>query len=382
MSPIKIIVDENKIINYKTRIAGIIQRAELIDCNDGYHELYDADSRGWGDKWYVDGSTSYGSFETINYTYRLSDNKLLIRQRCSNGYSGNILGMSLKTIPTGESGRITYCSGKVVKYYTTAGEHNKTRPPEYQLPVDDNTIIADMYGSPFVSKRPLSQQELDAMGFKITNTNHGTQVSAGSTYFNDSVYMLFGMMAHQYKEYDDSLSSGSYANYQTRPTADEIATAIDKRSLLEWYEKRDAEVEFGYRGVLIKDDGYTKWYVNYEGTHSMYDYHNLDPIQKTLPVTTNTFWGDSQINVVLDYYKADDVSVDTENINQYSIGNIQAYDYNYDYNPDGSSTTDVFYKNYCTFLSAKINRDEDWNEEIFNNFQTEMCHRLFEEQLK
>ena len=91
MKPFTITVEEDKTIYYKINLKGLIQRAELVDCNDGYHKLYDGfDSSGSNDKWTIDASKSYGSLETINYTYRLSDNKLLVRQRCSNGYSGSI----------------------------------------------------------------------------------------------------------------------------------------------------------------------------------------------------------------------------------------------------------------------------------------------------
>ena len=57
--------------------------------------------------------------------------------------------------------------------------------------------------------------------------------------------------------------------------------------------------------------------------------------------------------------------------------NIPAYSHNY----DGKSTNNV-YKNYLTLLSSEVKQDPDWNEEKFNKFQTEMRHRLYEEQLK
>lgn len=84
---------------------------------------------------------------------------------------------------------------------------------------------------------------------------------------------------------------------------------------------------------------------------------------------------ESQVNVVLDYYKSEDA--DIENMTKYMGRNI------YCYNLDRDDNSNVInYTNYHTLLSSEIKRDKDWNEEIFNNFQTEMRHRLFEEQLK
>ena len=58
---------------------------------------------------------------------------------------------------------------------------------------------------------------------------------------------------------------------------------------------------------------------------------------------------------------------------------IQSYNYNYDYNEGFNKN---IYKNYLTLLSSEVKQDPDWNEEKFNKFQTEMRHRLYEEQLK
>lgn len=377
MVPIKVTVDSNKIIYYKTTVNGMIMRAELVDCNDGYHRLYDADTS-YNDRYYVDGSKSYGSFETINYTYRLSDNKLLVKQTCSNSMGNNIMGFQIDDISAGEKGRCTYCSGKVVRWYLTAGEYNKIRPKENQMPLSDNTIMYDVYGG-FFSKRSLNKQELLETG--LQSDRIGTSVSPGSTYFYSDVYLCFGMWANNYKsyeKYDSEDPSTWYKEYQAKPTADEIAAAIDKRSLLEWYESRHSGGEDDYKQVLIKDDGYTKWYVYCSGYQGAYDYHNLTPYEKLLPFAI-PHWQqtqkESQVNVVLDYYKSEDA--DIENMTKYMGRNI------YCYNLDRDDNSNVInYTNYHTLLSSEIKRDKDWNEEIFNNFQTEMRHRLFEEQLK
>lgn len=379
MKPLTITVNGDEVIYYKTTLNGIIQRAEIVDCNDAYHELYDYPDTfsDYYDKWSADGSKSYGSIETIYYTYRLLDNKLIVKQRCTNGYSGaiKVIDGEPKVID-GEmrTNRNVACYGKIGRYLLTVdGYHGN-------LPYDGNTIISYMFNEPFMSKRPLTKQEIDKIGVFNGNTDHGTDIGPSTTYFYDCVYMLFAIGGWIYNEYDKD-PDHLYPEIQSVPTPDEIAATIDKRSLLEWYETRDEEDEYGSHGLIIKDDGHRRWYVFYGGTnYNVYDYHNIDAKQRLMDKTYSSFQSASSINVVLDYYKADDINIDVKNITSKSY--IKTYDYNYDYNPDGSTTTDVFYKNYCTFLSAEFNRDEDWNEEIFNNFQTEMRHRLFEEQLK
>ena len=356
MKPITITVNEDKEIYYKTTINGVIMRSELIDCGDGYHKLYDCENRDWIDKWYIDGSTSQGSWETINYTYRLSDNALLVRQKCTNGYSGNILGCP----ETLNSERVPYYSGKIVRYYTTVGEYNKVH--ENPLPYDDDTVIADMYGYPFFSKRALNEKEMEQMG--IVLRNRGTEVSFGTTYFYDKVYMMFGLLSIEYNK----PSYVGYEDYKNKPTADEIATAINKKTLLEWYEGYSKE---GESREFIKDDGYRKWYIVYKGDlTSLYDYHNLKFPHKLLSEVGTQFW-DSQVNVVLSYYKSSDA--DIENLSKYMTESVYCYDYHKDY---------IQYKNYHTLLSSEVKQDADWNEEKFNDFQNKSLKKLYEEQLK
>lgn len=368
MKPIKITVDNNKIIYYKTILNGVIMRAELVDCNDGYHKLYDGlDTSGFNDKWTIDASKSYGSLETINYTYKLSDNKLLVRQRCSNGCSSNINIVHAIMGEQNEKNRWIACSGKIVRYYLTYGgyPHEDGEASLY----DDDTIIADMYSTPF-SKRPLNKQELQLMG--ITVNDSGVSISTDNVYFYDTIYMTFSIGDNLYNPYETNIG---YEEYQNKPTADEIAMTINKRSLSEWYTTKDEKDEYGSHGLMIKDDGHSRWYVYYSGiTSTMYDYHNLSYSQRLLSETAGSN-RDSQINVVLDYYKSDDI--DIENVKEYMTNSIQSYNYNYD---EGLSKT--IYKNYLTLLSSEVKQDPDWNEEKFNKFQTEMRKKLFEEQLK
>lgn len=368
MKPFTITVDGDKTIYYKISLKGLIQRAELVDCNDGYHKLYDGfDTSGYDDKWTIDASKSYGSLETINYTYRLSDNKLLVRQRCSNGYSGNINIVHAIMGEQNEKNRWIACSGKIVRYYLTYGGYPH-KDGEASL-YDDDTIVATMYNTP-LSKRPLNKQELQLMG--ITTNNNGIQISTGSVYFYDNIYMAFSVEGGVYNPYETNIG---YEEYQNRPTADEIAMTINKRSLSEWYATRNEKDENGSVGLMIKDDGHSRWYVTYNGTtSSMYDYHNLSCLQRLLNETHTNFYPDSQVNVVLDYYKFDDI--DIENVKKYMTNSIQSYSY------DDGEPIECCYKNYLTLLSSEAKQDPDWNEEIFNNFQTEMRHRLFEEQLK
>lgn len=370
MKPFTITVEEDKTIYYKINLKGLIQRAELVDCNDGYHKLYDGfDSFGSNDKWTIDASKSYGSLETINYTYRLSDNKLLVRQRCSNGYSGSINIVHAIMGEQNEKNRWIACSGKIVRYYLTYGgyPHEDGEASLY----DDDTIVADMYNVP-LSKRPLNKQELQLMG--ITTNDSGIQISTGNVYFYDNIYMTFSVGGGVYNPYETNIG---YEEYQNRPTADEIAMTINKRSLSEWYITRDEKDEHGQCGLTIKDDGHSRWYVQYSGwTHSIYDYHNLSYSQRLLDETTGSN-RDSQINVVLDYYKSD--NIDIENVKKYMTNSIQSYNHNYNYDEGFSKN---IYKNYLTLFSSEVKQDPDWNEEKFNKFQTEMRHRLYEEQLK
>lgn len=361
MEPITITVNEDKEIYYKTTINGVIMRSEWIDCGDGYHKLYDrGDIVPNKDKWYIDGSTLQGSWETINYTYRLSDNALLVRQRCTNGYGGNILGFP----ETSNSERISYYSGKIVRHYLTVGEYNKVH--ENPLPYDDDTVIADSYGMPFLSKRALNKKEMEQMG--IVLKTRGTNVQAGgATYFYDKVYMGFYLGGITYNE----PSYVGYENYKNKPTADEIATAINKKTLLEWYDEYSKE---GKSQEFIKDNGYTKWYVSYDGAliSTLYDYHNLNFQHKLLSEVGDAFWSDSQVNVVLDYYKSIS-DADIEYMSKYMTKSVHCYDYCPDY---------IQYKNYHTILSSEVKQDADWNEEKFNNFQKKTIKKLYEEQLK
>ena len=368
MTPFTITVDGDKTIYYKINLKGLIQRAELVDCSDGYHKLYDgSDISGYNDKWTIDANKSYGSLETINYTYRLSDNKLLVRQRCSNGYSGGIyIVHSIMGEQNKENGWIA-CSGKLVRYYLTYGGYPH-KDDEASL-YDDDTIVTYSYTT-ILSKQPLNEQELQLIG--ITKNESGIQISTGSVYFYDNRYMTFSVGGGVYNPYETDIG---FEEYQNIPTADEIAATINKRSLSEWYTTRDEKDEYGSHGLMIKDDGHCRWYVFYNGTtSSLYDYHNLSYSQRLLNETTGSNRG-SQINVVLDYYESD--NIDIENVKKYMTNNIPAYSHNY----DGKSTNNV-YKNYLTLLSSEVKQDPDWNEEKFNKFQTEMRHRLYEEQLK
>ena len=370
MEPFTITVDGDKTIYYKINLKGLIQRAELVDCSDGYHKLYDgSDTSGYNDKWTIDGSKSYGSLETINYTYRLSDNKLLVRQRCSNGYSGNNIFIVHGIMgEQNEENRWIACSGKLVRYYLTYGGY--LHKDDVASLYDDDTIVSYSYQS-ILSKQPLNEQELQLMGI-TKNAYSGIQISTGSAYFYDTRYMIFKVDGWVYNPYETDIG---YEEYQNIPTADEIAATINKRSLSEWYITRDEKDEHGSHGLMIKDDGHSRWYVFYSGiAYSIYDYHNLSYPQRLLDKTTGSNRG-SQINVVLDYYKSD--NIDIENVKKYMTNNIQTYSYNY----DGKSTNSV-YKNYLTLLSSEVKQDPDWNEEKFNKFQTEMRKKLFEEQLK
>lgn len=380
MKPLTITVNGDEVIYYKTTLNGIIQRAEIVDCNDAYHELYDYPDTAsvWNrDKWSIDGSESYGSIETIYYTYRLSDNKLMVKQRCTNGYGGAIKHVTdPKTIEgVYQDKRVVGYYGKIVRHYLTVDGYAGN------LPYDGNTIVSFMFGDPFMSKRPLNKQEIDKIGVFNGNTYHGTSISSSTAYFYDCAYMLFDISgAWIYNKYEDDPNC-LYPELQNMPTADEIAATIDKRSLLEWYETRDEKDEYGSHGLIIKDDGHSRWYVYYGGiNYNVYDYHNIDVRQRLMDKTYNSFRSTSTINVVLDYHKSDDIDdkIIENYITQDSLDrSLQRYDYEYD-----DSNSENFYKNYCTFLSSELKRDEDWNEEIFNNFQTEMRHRLFEEQLK
>lgn len=371
MKPITIAVNGDRIIYYKVNLKGLIQRAELVDCNDGYHKLYDGlDTSGYDDKWTIDASKSYGSLETINYTYRLSDNRLLVRQRCSNGYSGSINIVHAIMGEQNEKNRWIACYGKIVRYYLTYGgyPHEDSSVGLY----DDDTITAYMYGYP-LSKRPLNEQELQLIG--ITKNDSGIQISTNSVYFYDNRYMIFNVSGYEYSPYETDIG---YEKYQNIPTADEIAMTINKRSLSEWYTTRNEKDEHGSHGLMIKDDSHTRWYVYYsEITSAIYDCHNLSYQQRLLNETYTSFEQDSQINVVLDYYKSDEI--DIENVKKYMTNSIQSYNYNYDYNEGFNKN---IYKNYLTLLSSEVKQDPDWNEEKFNKFQTEMRHRLYEEQLK
>ena len=357
MEPFTITVNEDKEIYYKTTINGVILRSELIDCGDSYHKLYDRGDPLSQEKWYINGSTSQGSWEIINYTYRLSDHALLVRQKCTTSPGNNIMGFPETSNPE----RLSYYSGKIVRYYTTVGEYNKVH--ENPLPYDDDTIIADSYGYPFFSKRALNEKEMEQMG--IVLRNRGTDVSFGTTYFYDKIYMEFHL---RNIEYNKPSYNTPYADYQNRPTADEIAMTINKKTLLEWYEEYSKE---GEGREFIKDDGYSKWYIIYYGGFStLYDYHNLRFPHKLLSEVSTQNWS-SQVNVVLSYYKSS--NVDIENLSKYMTINIHCYDYCKDY---------IQYKNYHTILSSEVKQDADWNEEKFNDFQNKSLKKLYEKQLK
>lgn len=377
MKPITVAVNGDRTIYYKTTLNGAIMRSECIDCQDSYHELYATQNTGWDDKWFLDESSTQGGWEIINYTYRLSDNALLVRQKCCNSTSNNINGIPGEYMAsTGEKFLITiYYGGKIKKFYTTAGVYNE-KHPDYPLDYPDNTIISSMYSTPFYYKRPLTAEEINKMGIKAYDGNRGTNVSSGSTYFYDLKYMYFDYTA-QYSEghsYNDHCNE--YDILTNAPTAGEIAAAINKKEPLEWYE---TYIKEGEAKEFIKDGGHLKYYVTYEGgiTYYMYDYHGLDFQQKLLNNSTSPFWNNSVINIVLDYYKSEDA--DIENMSKYYTGTVFCYDLIY-----SDETEDNFrqYKNYHTMLSAEVKQDPDWNEEKFNKFQTEMRHKLYEEQLK
>ena len=76
-----ITVNGNMTLYYKTTLNGIVIRSELQDCADPYHLLYDnSNNSHWKDKWFIE-SGSYGSLECTNYTYRLSDYALQVKQQ-------------------------------------------------------------------------------------------------------------------------------------------------------------------------------------------------------------------------------------------------------------------------------------------------------------
>lgn len=377
MKPITVAVNGDRTIYYKTTLNGAIMRSECIDCQDSYHELYATQNTGWDDKWFLDESSTQGGWEIINYTYRLSDNALLVRQKCCNSTSNNINGIPGEYMAsTGEKFLITiYYGGKIKKFYTTAGVYNE-KHPDYPLDYPDNTIISSMYSTPFYYKRPLTAEEINKMGIKAYDGNRGTNVGSGSTYFYDLKYMYFDYTT-QYSEghsYDDHCNE--YDILTNEPTAGEIAAAINKKEPLEWYE---TYIKEGEAKEFIKDGGHLKYYVTYKGgiAYYMYDYHGLNFQQKLLNNVTSPFWDESVINTVLDYYKSEDA--DIENMSKYLNMSVYCYDLIYS---DETKTSITQYKNYHTMLSSEVKQDPDWNEEKFNKFQTEMRHKLYEEQLK
>ena len=356
MMPTQIItVNGNMTLYYKTTLNGIVIRSELQDCADPYHLLYDnSNNPPWKDKWFIE-SGSYGSLECTNYTYRLSDYALQVKQQlvtwCGDG----------SNIPSEDGSRINYYTGKHIRFFTT---NDGTK---------DGEVIGYMFDN-ILSKRALTADECSVLG--ISDYKKGTQVNPTVAYYNANQYVEFSVSTY-YK-----LPSGyptSINEYDYYPTTTEIEEAINKKSLIDWCRSaNDTE----YKGEFIKEDEYATYYINGGTTRTINTYQNSSNARNQVLFSDTVYaYDNSTVNMVVGYEKAD-----TANINEYMkyINNTsQRYDHIQLYNEDGSpSGSQTQYKNYVTCVSPEYKISDRWTDEEYSKLQEQMKSKLYEEQLK
>lgn len=341
-----ITVNGNMTLYYKTTLNGIVIRSELQDCADPYHPLYDnSNNSPWKDKWFIE-SGSYGSLECTNYTYRLSDYALQVKQQlvtwCGDG----------SNIPSEDGSRINYYTGKHIRFFTT---NDGTK---------DGEVIGYMFDN-ILSKRALTADECSVLG--ISDYKKGTLVNPTVAYYYANQYVEFSVSTY-YK-----LPSGyptDINKYDYYPTTTEIEEAINKKSLIDWCRSaNDTE----YKGEFIKEDEYATYYVNGGTTRTINTYQNSSNARNQVLFSDTVYANDnSTVNMVVDYEKADTANIDE--YMKYINNTSQRYD-----SPYGSHTQ---YKNYVTCVSPEYKISDKWTDEEYTKLQTQMKLKLFEEQLK
>lgn len=356
MMPVQTItVNGNMTLYYKTTLNGIIIRSELQDCADPYHLLYDnSNNPPWKDKWFIE-SGSYGSLECTNYTYRLSDYALQVKQQlvtwCGDG----------SNIPSEDGSRINYYTGKHIRFFTT---NDGTK---------DGEVIGYMFDN-ILSKRALTADECSVLG--ISDYKKGTLVNPTVAYYYVNQYVEFYVSTY-YK-----LPNGyptDINKYDYYPTTTEIEEAINKKSLIDWCRSaNDTE----YKGEFIKEDEYATYYVNGGTTQTINTYQNPSNARTQVLFSDTVYTNDnSTVNMVVGYGKADTANIDE--YMKYINNTSQRYDsiqlYNEDGSPSGSQTQ---YKNYVTCVSPEYKISDRWTDEEYFKLQEQMKSKLFEEQLK
>lgn len=355
MSTQTITVNGNMTLYYKTTLNGIIIRSELQDCADPYHLLYDnPNDTSWKDKWFIE-SGSYGSLECTNYTYRLSDYALQVKQQlvtwCGDG----------SNIPSEDGSRINYYTGKHIRFFTT---NDGTK---------DGEVIGYMFDN-ILSKRALTADECSVLG--ISDYKKGTLVNPTAAYYYVNQYVEFYVSTY-YKLPNGYPTDINEYNYY--PTTTEIEEAINKKSLIDWCRSaNDTE----YKGEFIKEDEYASYYVNGGTTRTINTYQNSSNARNQVLFSDTVYaYDNSTVNMVVGYEKADTANIDE--YMKYINNTSQRYDYIQLYNEDGSpSGSQTQYKNYVTCVSPEYKISDRWTDEEYSKLQEQMKSKLFEEQFK
>lgn len=341
-----ITVNGNMTLYYKTTLNGIVIRSELQDCADPYHPLYDnSNNPPWKDKWFIE-SGSYGSLECTNYTYRLSDYALQVKQQLVTwcGYGNNI--------PSEDGSRINYYTGKHIRFFTT---NDGTK---------DGEVIDYMFDN-ILSKRALTADECSVLG--ISDYKKGTLVNPTVAYYYVNQYVEFYVSTY-YK-----LPNGyptDINEYDYYPTTTEIEEAINKKSLIDWCRSaNDTE----YKGEFIKEDEYATYYVNGGTTRIINTYQSSSNARNQVLFSDTVYaYDNSTVNMVIGYEKTDTANIDE--YMKYINNTSQRYDY-----PYGSQ---IQYKNYVTCVSPEYKISDRWTDEEYTKLQEQMKEKLYEEQLK
>lgn len=351
-----ITVNGNMTLYYKTTLNGIVIRSELQDCADPYHLLYDtSNSISWKDKWFIE-SGSYGSLECTNYTYRLSDYALQVKQQLVTWCGAGDM------IPSEDGSRINYYTGKHIRFFTT---NDGTKDGEVIATIDDKIL----------SKRALTADECSVLG--ISDYEKGTLVNPTVAYYHANQYVEFYVMMHSNKfphGYPTDINE-----YDYYPTTTEIEEAINKKSLIDWCRSaNDTE----YKGEFIKEDEYVSYYVNGGTTRTINISYSPNAHSKQVLFSDTVYaYEDSTVNMVKDFQKSD--SADIDEYMKYINNTSQRYDHIQIYNEDGyPSGRQVQYKNYVTCVSPEYKISDRWTDEEYTKLQTQMKSKLFEEQLK
>lgn len=322
MTPMKIDVSDNMVINYRTKLNGFILRAFLEKGNDSVFEWSKILNYGTDYTLVSMNVGEFGTFISKSQIYDISDYSLQVEQDVKTA------GASIDILTEDKKYVITYGSNSIwtIKHIEQRGDFFDPSLILYPKSFSEETI------SHFNSSYPL-----------------GTKTSIDRMDYYSSFFPYFKIYSiHPSEPFDRN----------KLPSILEVEKIISSKTPEEWLSLRYRDIN-NYYG--IEYHGSSSYAVNL--------YFTKDAKQATC--LDDTIYADehSDFNLVSHYYKSD--SVDIEKYKQY-VHTSNSY-----YLKDDDR---VVFRNYTTCLSGKFEYADGWNEEKISEMTYQMRGVLFNNQ--